>query len=211
MGTCVLAGNMGPEGGYPPIDVLSPPYLSASSDHFIWRTKVALWSRLVRRISIGGDKNATGILSAMGLTLYQATDGCFTAERDAGIMTGNLRLGEGNTAEAIQLQNFESIFQVVPKDSATDYVSRGMMMMQQVQACKLQPKEKLSILPLRVQGWGYSYINYIGDSNPPPSHQGLTMLILQNTNLSYAVCSAILTHLVARATSTRSNNSSNMI
>lgn len=135
----------------------------------------------------------------MGLALYHALDGRFTAKLDRTIMAGNLQLDEENTTESTQVQIVERITQVVAKDSATDLVIRQIKMMQQVSACKREPNEQPSVFAHQFQGWDFSYINYISSSNSPQNHRGLAMVILQNANLSSAVYHAFITQLIAKA------------
>ena len=53
-------------------DILSPPPLTADTDMFKWRKQIALWTTTVKMFAKGGDKRAKGLLSALGITLFNA-------------------------------------------------------------------------------------------------------------------------------------------
>ena len=67
-------------GSAPGNDMLMPPCLIATTDKFKWRKRVMLWVTTVKRFAKGGDKRAKGILSTLGLTLYNALGHVFASQ-----------------------------------------------------------------------------------------------------------------------------------
>ena len=103
-------------GSTPGNDMMLPPRLSHATDKFKWRKRVMLWVTTIKRFAKGGDKRAKGILSALGLMLYNALDQVFSSQVEQSIAAGVINLdGDDNKAEnAIkQLQIVTSIIELV--------------------------------------------------------------------------------------------------
>ena len=65
-----------------------------------------LWVTTVKRFAKGGDKRAKGILSALGLTLYNALGQVFASQVEQSIAAGVINLdGDDNEFENVSKQS----------------------------------------------------------------------------------------------------------
>ena len=205
---------MGPTlGSTPGNDMLLPPHLSPTTDKFKWRKRVMLWVTTVKSFAKGGDKRAKGILSALGLTLFNALDQVFSSQVEQAIAAGVIILeGEGNNDEnpSKQLGVVNDIIDLVAKDSPTDGIRRLVQMMRQVFNCTRKAGESPAIFARRFQALALDYLNHCDTATIQQDSQNFAMLLLENARIPASVYSSIITRLVSMITS-RTDNSCNKI
>ena len=205
---------MGPDtGSTPGNDMLLPPRLTHSTDKFKWRKRVMLWVTTVKRFAKGGDKRAKGILSALGLTLYNALDHVFSSQVEQLIAAGVINLdGDDDATENAnkQLDIVNSIIELVAKDSPTDGIRRLVQMMRQVFTCTRNNGESPAMFARRFQALALDYLNHCDTATIQQDSQNFAMLLLENSKISASVYSSIITRLVSMIAQ-RSGSSTNKI
>ena len=205
---------MGPGMGLTPgNDMLLPPRLTHATDKFKWRKRVLLWVTTVKRFSKGGDKRAKGILSALGLTLYNALDQVFSTQVEQSIAAGEINLeGDDNEVENAnkQINIVTSIIELVAKDSPTDGIRRLVQMMREVFSCTRKTGESPALFARRFQALALDYLNHCDTATIQQDNQNFAMLLLENSKISASVYSSIITRLVSMIAS-RSGNAASKI
>lgn len=205
-----LSTVMGPGmGSTPGNDMLLPPRLETSSDKFKWRKAVSLWVTTVKRFAKGGDKRAKGILSALGLTLYNVLDHVFASQIEQAIAADLINLeGDDDESENTtkQLHLVQDIVNLVAKDSPTDGIRRLVQMMRQVFNCSRKNGEAPSLFARRFQALALDYLNHCDTATIQQDSQNFAMLLLENAKIPASVYSSIITRLVSTVTSRSEGN-----
>lgn len=125
---------MGPGEGPTPDkehDILRPPFVSPNSDNFKLRKQVALWMTTVKRLAKGSDRKAKGILSALGLILFNALDTVFASKFERNITAEILTVDLDEDEEKYssnQSKGVQDIISNVPKGTPTDGIQRLVQM-----------------------------------------------------------------------------------
>ncbi len=205
---------MGPDRAFTPgKDMLLPPRLSTSTDKFKWRKRVMLWVTTVKRFAKGGDKRAKGILSALGLTLFNALDQVFSSQVEQSIAAGIINL-DGDDDETVNLNKqfhiVHDIINLVAKDSPTDGIRRLVQMMRLVFNCTRKNGESPSMFARRYQALALDYLNHCDTATIQQDGQNFAMMLLENAKLPATVYSSIITRLVSTITS-RADTAGNKI
>ena len=200
---------MGPDGGSSPNkDLLTPPFLTTTTDKFKWRKQVTLWSTTVSRLARGGNKRAKGILSSLGITLFNALDTVFAYNAERAITAGLVDLDlddEDPATPTNQLELVRKIISIVAKDSATDGIRRLVQMMRDVFGCTRKSGESTAIYARRFQGLAFQYLNHCDAVAAEQYSQNFAMMLLENAKIPSSVYSTVVTQLVSQSQNTCSN------
>ena len=201
---------MGPDRALAPgKDMLLPPQLSTTTDKFKWRKRVTLWVTTVKRFTKGGDKRAKGILSALGLTLFNSLDVVFASQVEQSISAGVINLdGDDDENEKVikQLHIVNDIIDLVARDSPTDGIRRLVQMMRLVFNCTRKNGESPAIFARRYQALALDYLNHCDTATIQQDSQNFAMMLLENAMLPDTVYSSIITRLVSTISTQRSSN-----
>lgn len=192
----------------PKQDLLTPPFLSPTTDKFKWRKQVQLWATTVKRFAKGGDKRARGILNAIGLTLFNALDAVFASKVERAITAGlvSLDLDDDESTNANPTTVVQEIIDIVAKDSPTDGIHRLVQMMRNIYGCTRKNGEDVAIYARRFQSLALDYLNHCDAIAAEQDSQNFAMLLLENANIPSSVYSAVVTQLVSAATARQTDD-----
>ena len=173
---------MGPgRGPVPKQDIIAPPFLTPNSDKFKRRKQVALWATTVRSFARGGDKKASGILNALGRTLFNALDTVFASKIERAITAGLISFEQDKDEEDSsnkQQKIVETIISIVAKDSPTDGVRRLVQMMREVYGCTRKNGELAGAYARRLQGLALDYLNHCDTTVAEQDSQNFAVMLL---------------------------------
>ena len=150
-----------------------------------------------------GDKRAKGMLSALGITLFNALGDIYSSQIEQAIAAGSINL-EASDEDVMnpvnQGKTVEQIIKLFAQDSPTDGIHRLVKMLRDAFACVRNKGETPSNFAKRFRSVVLDYINQCGSGPSQHDSQNFAMLLIENCKLPADVYSSVVTRLVALVT-----------